>query len=610
LSRRWRRCLARFARKEDGAMIIFCVMIFGMMLAIGGLSFDLMRYEMHRDRLQATLDRAVLAAASLNQERDPTEVVLDYFAKAGMSDYIDAGDVTVTPGFGSRKVEAVARIHVPLHHGTFRAFTAQGSDENTLIAEARGAAEEGIGDVEISMVLDVSGSMGDYSRLVNLKSAANQFLNTVYDNSTQGGTVTTSVVPYNAQVLAGQQLLDYFPNITDRHQNSSCLNFVTNDYSNTAMPLTTAYEQTLHFDAYIDEGDTWWDLGEDFDPDCKTHSWREILLWETNKTTIQNYINAFWAAGNTATNIGAKWGTALLDPAMQPVVTDMISNSQLDPAAAGRPFDYGEGLAMKVLIFMTDGDNTDTHRMGNYRSGDSFVWKYEQGNDVYYSIWHEGPNSTPEFSYETETQTEWEQHWQQIWYCDWYYWNGNCGDWDYYWDDYWVEVVTEEPVNKWFIVYNTAVNAGGDTQWMWKPTPYDNWGTYEEFTPIHPTTGEVRVKRLTWDEVWAEIPPEYFSDYILYRMDTLSWNDENAYDWAVEEFGLTEKDPQFTAACQAAKNEGVIVFTIGLEVSNHSDGLLETCASSTSHYYDVENLDISNAFQAIATQINQLRLVQ
>jgi hypothetical protein len=37
---------------------------------------------------------------------------------------------------------------------------------------------------------------------------------------------------------------------------------------------------------------------------------------------------------------------------------------------------------------------------------------------------------------------------------------------------------------------------------------------------------------------------------------------------------------------------------------------MQYCASSDAHYYDVDGIDISNAFASIAQTINQLRLIQ
>ena len=58
---------------------------------------------------------------------------------------------------------------------------------------------ESIGNVEISLVLDVSGSMRNNNRLVNLKRAAKEFVQTMDDN-TEDGKMSISIVPYSTQV--------------------------------------------------------------------------------------------------------------------------------------------------------------------------------------------------------------------------------------------------------------------------------------------------------------------------------------------------------------------------------------------------------------------------
>ncbi|MDG2452861.1 MAG: Tad domain-containing protein, partial [Paracoccaceae bacterium] len=66
-----KRFVKEFARDEDGAFIIFSLFMFVLMLLTAGMALDLMRYETHRARLQGTLDRAVLAAADLDQTLSP-----------------------------------------------------------------------------------------------------------------------------------------------------------------------------------------------------------------------------------------------------------------------------------------------------------------------------------------------------------------------------------------------------------------------------------------------------------------------------------------------------------------------------------------------------------
>lgn len=81
LSRRLRRLalrqLRRFARDEGGVMVVFSLFIMIMILMVGGIGVDTMRFEMERTRLQNTIDRAVLAAADLDQTLDAKTVVRD-----------------------------------------------------------------------------------------------------------------------------------------------------------------------------------------------------------------------------------------------------------------------------------------------------------------------------------------------------------------------------------------------------------------------------------------------------------------------------------------------------------------------------------------------------
>ena len=68
--------IVRYVKDESGAMLVASLFFLLMILMVGGISVDLMRYEMERTRLQNTIDRAVLAAADLDQIATPEAVVL------------------------------------------------------------------------------------------------------------------------------------------------------------------------------------------------------------------------------------------------------------------------------------------------------------------------------------------------------------------------------------------------------------------------------------------------------------------------------------------------------------------------------------------------------
>jgi len=61
--------------------------------------------------------------------------------------------------------------------------------------------------------------------------------------------------------------------------------------------------------------------------------------------------------------------------------------------------------------------------------------------------------------------------------------------------------------------------------------------------------------------------------------------------------------------CTASKAAGVTIFAVALETNDNAAGRLSSCASSPSHFFRVTGSDLNFAFQAIASQINQLRLV-
>ena len=68
-------------------------------------------------------------------------------------------------------------------------------------------------------------------------------------------------------------------------------------------------------------------------------------------------------------------------------------------------------------------------------------------------------------------------------------------------------------------------------------------------------------------------------------------------------WGEAGAQPLFSAICEAAKDAGIIVFTIGFEAPRSGQAILRECASSDSHFYDVEGLEIADAFASIASAI-------
>lgn len=237
-----RRRLRRFARDEDGALLVFGLILIFFMVMMGGVAVDLMRHETKRTTLQQTQDRSVLAASSLQQELEPESVVRDYFAKAGMTEYLRS--VTVEEGLNYRRVTAQALADT-------NPFFMHMVGIDDFYASASSSAEQRITNVEIALVLDISGSMyNSYSRIANLKSAASEFVETLLAGDTDDH-ISIALVPYNGQVNLGPTLFSkYMVSYQHGYPDSHCIDVPIDTYATTAMSRSAIMPQAGFFDSW------------------------------------------------------------------------------------------------------------------------------------------------------------------------------------------------------------------------------------------------------------------------------------------------------------------------------------------------------------------------
>lgn len=539
------RFLTRFARDESGVLVVFGVYVFLIMLMVGGIGIDLMRFERDRAKLQSTLDRAVLAAADLDQQLTPEAVVADYFDKAGLSQFLTS--VTVDEGLGYRIVSgtAVAEIRTHFMHMT-------GID--TLSAMAASTAEERIGNVEISLVLDVSGSMLDNNRMINLQAASRDFIDDMMEN-TEAGKLSISIVPYAMQVSLPADFLAEF-NISDEHAYSNCVNFADSDFHSTGISTAQPLERTMHFNFHE------FDEGRRDDPPrlvdslvCDiAGSGREVLIKQKNADTLKTFITNLHAGGNTSIDLGMKWGTALLDPSLNPVINTMIANGTVPGDFAARPHRFDDADTLKVVVLMSDGDNTRQFYVeADHRKGASNVW-WNAGEQKY-SIY-------------------------------------NAARGEFYWphDDSWND------------------HAFGNGEAITYCRRYRSNGTCRHWRTIPPEPGEAFA--LDYPDLWAytSIAENMQKNYLPWMSTSRAWSEwyHDVFDWV----DSATKDARTQNICNAAKDQGIIVFTIGFEAPPRGESVLRDCASSINHYFDVDGLELNDAFASIASSIRKLRLTQ
>ena len=517
--------LSRFAREEDGVVTAMALFFVLMMCLVGGIGVDLMRNEMERTQVQGTLDRAVLAASDMNQQLPPRSVVHDYFEKAGLTEFLDDSNITVTDNPNLRRVSATAR-------GTTKNMFMSVMGRATLPVYARSTAAQGVSNIEVSLVLDISGSMAGRKNR-EMRRAACEFVDIVLEPS-QAETVTLSLVPYNGKVNAGSLVADYF-DFTTQHTSHNCVGFSDGQFNMAGLVNGDLPERLAHFDRNSDANtDT---LRR---PHCQTNEYGAILPWSNNAEELKDHIDTLGAGGWTAIDLGMKWATVLLDPSSQDELSDMATDGHVNGKFIGRPSNYydssrpTEDLTMKVVVLMTDGANTNQYDLREeFKTGAS---------DIYAATDIDGTRFPDQNLYSV-----YDAGLDQF---------------------YWLEEKTWNPLPK---GADTAIDVM-DVSKVTRKTNVQVFGTW----PV------------------AYIAEEFYND------------DEYR---AVAGYSRYE-EIRNAAYRTAAKDEGIIVFSVAFEAPDGGKAALQNCASTAGHYFDVKGKDLSEAFASIARQISQLKLTQ
>ncbi len=406
--------LSKGLASEEGAIMPMVVVLFLTMVVMSGMAVDFMRHEAARADLQNALDRGVLAATALTQTlaqkeagksdaqlaEEKKELILSYmksrtFRSSGpvvevsipddLEDYESAVSASATYSMDTffLKVAGFGQLEVP----------------------ARSYAEQRRLDVEVALVLDVSGSMllssavpvdpgnpgGEKKiRLEAMKDAVTEFASNLFNDQSKGQTLV-SVVPYTSNTSANAFMAQHYElqpvkDFLALHDYSYCFQFdvegsgssnqVKNnpDYSMVEIRRgsgTHQHVQQQHFpEASAWQGSTYFDGEHRYGCPLPVN---RILPYADNAADVTNMVAAMEAENFTATYSGVKWGAALLDTSSQSLVTAMVDHTTgptdpraseaLDASYDGWPRDFDVPTTRKYLIIMSDGRNTRQKRI-------------------------------------------------------------------------------------------------------------------------------------------------------------------------------------------------------------------------------------------------------
>ncbi|MFP3542678.1 TadE/TadG family type IV pilus assembly protein [Rhizobium sp. SIMBA_035] len=337
----------RLARETNGNVAMVFALLLVPLIAMGGAGIDLARYEAIRVEMQDGLDRGVLAAASLSQKEKPEDTLRSFMKNLDYAQDI-ALNFTETKGLNSRKINASAAY---VMNTTFIHLVGV----RQLSVAAVSTAEEAKQNIEMSLMLDMSGSMNG-NRIKNLKKAAQQFIDQVLTDETKDYT-TITIVPYAGHVNIGAAVFDKLGAKRD-HSNSSCVELSTTGFGS-GVPSFKDAAQVPHF--------TQWNYGRtDLKPWwCPVES-TAITYFSNDATYLKNRITQLELHDGTGTQNAMQWGYMLLNPGAKTIVNAAIDAKMMDAKFANRPAAFGDPDTMKVIVLMTDGAITEQYRPKDY----------------------------------------------------------------------------------------------------------------------------------------------------------------------------------------------------------------------------------------------------
>jgi Flp pilus assembly protein TadG len=289
------------------------------LLMLTGVAVDLSRAVRAEADLQNAADSAVLAIARDVEATTTIDWIKTHAAQRMSAMLPETYDFEIVSAARTGSIVTIDAV------GSMPTGISAALGVSRIDQKVTSEALWGTGKLEVALVLDNTGSMGQLNRMTELKKAANALLAEL--EAAEPGLVKVAIVPFdvNVRVPSSYKTASWFKAdwwtswfwkgcLTDRDQ--------PNDVSDVAVTSTaTKYPGAI----------------------CSKDSLATILPLTSNFTDLYSKVTAMTPAGNTNITIGLAWGLTTLSP--QEPYTQGVA--------------WGTKDVSKIIVLMTDGDNTE-----------------------------------------------------------------------------------------------------------------------------------------------------------------------------------------------------------------------------------------------------------
>lgn len=359
---RWASMPARMMRDESGAVAMLFGLMFMVLLAFVGASVDISRWLRARTQTWQALDAAVLAGARALQLNPGNSTIAAATAQRFYSENVkrrqylalDTISFAVTDQETAIAVTGAAAIPtiflgmIGIEKLSLFNLSATQLPKSKLAVGGNGET-----DVEISLMLDITGSMAG-QKLADLKTAAKNLVDIVVWRDQSSYTSRVALVPFSQTVNVGAT---YAP--TARGTPPATKTVTTTNYwggtQTTTYQLTNCVSERTGTSAYTDAPpETSAFVGAVYTSNGSCLPSQTIVPLSSDAAALKSAIDSYEASGSTAGHLGTAWAWYVLSPRWSTVWPAASRPGAYDQITTMNRF--GNPRLRKIAVLMTDGE--------------------------------------------------------------------------------------------------------------------------------------------------------------------------------------------------------------------------------------------------------------
>jgi Flp pilus assembly protein TadG len=330
-------------KDERGSVTILAGLLMIAMMVIAGMAIDYSRASSLNARVQTALDAAALAATKALVETSASDAEISALAQKYYDEAMDGRSGTAG-SLGALAItinrdEGFVALNVS---GKVNTTIGQVANIDAFDVNLSSRADFSIKDIELGVMLDVSGSMSG-EKLASLKAAGNDLIDLLMGDKPASQKVRIGLAPYSTSINAGAYAA--------KAKGNSGNNSGPGNNNGNGNAGEKCVSERKGNDAFTDEPPA---NGRTFGGKPTACPVNTVLALTDDKDALSASLNGYVADGRTAGHLGIAWAWYLVSPKWDTFWP-----------AASKPEQPNDAKLVKAIIVMTDGMFNQEYEIDN-----------------------------------------------------------------------------------------------------------------------------------------------------------------------------------------------------------------------------------------------------